>query len=92
MSKLWCKIWNTFLMIFNTGIEGIGTILKTIGTVFVDVLGAVLDAGSSVFGSLLKSPLGLVLLVGGGLWLMSSLGDDKPKRQSKKGVVDEFAF
>lgn len=92
MSKLWCKIWNKFLMIFNTGIEGIGTILKTIGTVFVDVLGTVLKAGSSVIGSLLKGPLGLALLVGGGLWLMSSLGDDEPEQQPKKGVIDEFTF
>lgn len=79
MTKLWCKIWNFFLNMFTSVIEGVGMLLKTVGTVLVDVLGGVTGAVGKVLGI----PGGMVswLLIGGGCYLLlKSQSDEKEVR------------
>lgn len=77
MTKLWCKLWNFFLNIFTSVVDGIGYALSTVGTVLVETLGAVLEAGGEVIGGLFGSTGGLMTLalLGFGAYLLLKPSD-----------------
>lgn len=79
MTKLWCKLWNFFLNIFTSAIEGIGYLLATLGTVLVEILGAVGEAVSEVF-----SGSGAIPLFVGGLLLFMFFKKKKEEPVKKK--------
>lgn len=82
MTKLWCKLWNFFLNTFTSAIEGIGYLLTTLGTVLVEILGAVGEAVGEVF-----SGTGAVPLLIGGLLLFMFFKNKKEEPVENKQVV-----
>lgn len=82
MSKLWCKLWNFVLNTFTSAIELVGTLLETVGTVLVDVLGAVAESVGNALGF---SGSTILLLGLGALVYFAITGDkDKPKSEVRQ--------
>lgn len=83
MSNLWCKLWNFILNTFTSAIELVGTLLETVGTVLVDVLGSV--AGS--LGDALGISGSTVMWIGlGVLAYFIFTSEDKDSSSSPPGV------
>lgn len=90
MTKLWCKLWNFFLRVFNQVVEAAATMLKTIGRAVVDVLADALDAVGDAVDSIFDgSTTGKFLLLAGGAALLYFLfGSSKDEdRETKTTLV-----
>lgn len=80
MTELWCKLWNFILNAFTSVIEGVGTLLSTVGTVLIEALGAVAEAAGDILGI---SGGSLIWLALGGIGLWFFLSQDDKSNQVK---------
>lgn len=92
MTKLWCKLWNFFLRVFNQLVETAATMLKTIGRAVVDVLADALDAVGDAVDSIFDgSTTGKIILLAGGAALLYFLFGSKEEKGSNitlSGLTD----
>lgn len=89
MRKVLCKIFSFLLNVAKQVVELVADTLVYIGTAAVEVLSALAGAVGS---SIMKSPLGFVVLAVGAVWLLGFLGssddDSKPEGEEATGVVN----
>lgn len=84
MTKLWCKLFNFILRIFENAVEAVAWTIKTVGTVLVDIASTVLDAAAGAIDSLIGSPGG-ILLIGLGIFvLVKMLGASEEEEPPRK--------
>lgn len=81
MRKIWCRLWNTFLNVFQDATNAVATSLETVGTVAVKVLGAVGEVVGDTIGSVFGGSNLLVWCIVGFIGYKLLTKQDDPSKQ-----------
>lgn len=79
MRDLLCKLWNFVLEIFGQVVDFVSSVLTTVGTAIVDVLGELLQSAGGALSDLFSaSPVFTLGLLALGAWWLLGGKDDEP--------------